>query len=209
MQKAHRGLGEPPGLPATAILFSFPFLHVSRARRAMEILYQISRLSGNLACARCAVRARPPPSPGRPSGRLGPDSAALFRGTSPTPGEREAPARLTWSFTPHSPAERSAAGARFIVFRAARHYYASPAKGRAGLTPKPHHAHQPRVGLRGSFRPRLASTFNHRPGRKPSRSIIRHGRTGGSLIWRCFRFEGSVCAKRPSAMAFTWAFGRI
>ena len=35
--------------------------------------------------------------------------------------------------------------------------------GRAGLTSKPHHAQQPRVALRGSFRLRLASTFNHRP----------------------------------------------
>jgi hypothetical protein len=42
------------------------------------------------------------------------------------------------------------------------------ARRRAGLTPKPHHAQQPRVALRGSFRLRLASTCNHRPERSPS-----------------------------------------
>src|SRR5664280_3004977 len=40
-----------------------------------------------------------------------------------------------------------------------------PGATRAGLTPKPHHAQQPRVALRGSFRLRLASTCNHRPAR--------------------------------------------
>ena len=38
-----------------------------------------------------------------------------------------------------------------------------PAPRWAGLTPKPHHAQQPKVALRGSLRLRLASTFNHRP----------------------------------------------
>ncbi len=41
-----------------------------------------------------------------------------------------------------------------------------PGTPRAGLTPKPHHAQQPRVALRGSFRLRLASTCNHRPARR-------------------------------------------
>ena len=44
-------------------------------------------------------------------------------------------------------------------------------RGRAGLTPKPHHARQPLVGLRGSFRLRLASTFNHRPARSPALNL--------------------------------------
>src|SRR3989442_10237230 len=35
---------------------------------------------------------------------------------------------------------------------------------KAGLTPKPHHAQQPRVALRGSFRLRLASTCRSRSG---------------------------------------------
>src|SRR5947209_10975459 len=48
-----------------------------------------------------------------------------------------------------------------------------PARRRAGLTPKPHHAQQPRVALRGSFRLRLASTCNHRPARDPWGSVLR------------------------------------
>jgi hypothetical protein len=42
------------------------------------------------------------------------------------------------------------------------HYSPSRPKA-AGLTPKPHHAHQTLSDLRGSLRLRLASTFNHRP----------------------------------------------
>ena len=44
--------------------------------------------------------------------------------------------------------------------------------GRAGLTSKPHHDQQPRVALRGSFRLRLASTFNHRPAPGPNRAYL-------------------------------------
>jgi hypothetical protein len=44
----------------------------------------------------------------------------------------------------------------------------------AGLTPKPHHAQQPLVALRGSFRLRLASTFNHRPEPVRMIAICRH-----------------------------------
>ena len=48
-----------------------------------------------------------------------------------------------------------------------------PAPRRAGLTSKSHHAQQPRVALRGSFRLRLASTCNHRPGRSPHVDSVR------------------------------------
>src|SRR3954468_8607880 len=56
-----------------------------------------------------------------------------------------------------------------------------PARRRAGLTPKPHHAQQPRVALRGSFRLRLASTCNHRPARGAPRSVgaVAADRRGG------------------------------
>jgi hypothetical protein len=52
---------------------------------------------------------------------------------------------------------------------------------RAGLTPKPHHARQPRVALRGSFRLRLASTCNHRPARSSRHKVYARdlGRKGG------------------------------
>ena len=84
--------------------------------------------------------------------------------------------RLTWSLTPHSPAgelARLAGAARGPCPAVAAAVAPSPPRAhggrrrRAGLTPKPHHAQQPRVALRGSFRLRLASTCNHRPARSP------------------------------------------
>ncbi len=95
--------------------------------------------------------------------------------------------RLTWSLTPHSPAARVAhrhrrhggwppaqrclGGTRRLVSARPR----QPGTRRAGLTSKPHHAQRPQVALRGSFRLRLASTFNHRPARSPE-SSLRPGR---------------------------------
>jgi hypothetical protein len=100
-------------------------------------------------------------------------------------------ARLTWSLTPHPPAEEVAARRRRPFRRAAcsrrhvprpcgardgrlRSFSTScrlPARKWAGLTSKSHHAQQPRVALRGSFRLRLASTCNHRPGRNPHSDV--------------------------------------
>ena len=94
--------------------------------------------------------------------------------------------RLTWSLTPHSPAEgftgettapegptrsRAPACSFSVVRRQSAHR-------RAGLTPKSHHAQQPRVALRGSFRLRLASTCNHRPARGPWASVRTLASTG-------------------------------
>ncbi len=81
------------------------------------------------------------------------------------------PRWLTWSLPPHSPAvsgrwtggggqRPSTTGTPLVVISAPGR---QPARRRAGLTSKPHHARQPRVALRGSFRLRLASTCNHRP----------------------------------------------
>ena len=53
-----------------------------------------------------------------------------------------------------------------------------PARRRAGLTSKPHHARQPRVALRGSFRLRLASTCNHRPTGVSTLRLAPAGMTG-------------------------------
>jgi hypothetical protein len=100
-------------------------------------------------------------------------------------------ARLTWSLAPHPPAEEVAARRRRPFRRAARYRqhvprpYGTrddrlrsfstscrlPARKWAGLTSKSHHAQQPRVALRGSFRLRLASTCNHRPGRNPHSDV--------------------------------------
>jgi len=66
--------------------------------------------------------------------------------------------RLTWSFPPHSPAGAFAARSR----RTGDSHPLSP-EDEAGLTSKPRHARRPRVALRGSFRPRLASTTGGRP----------------------------------------------
>src|SRR5207245_10444583 len=68
-----------------------------------------------------------------------------------------APAWLTWSLAPHSPAEGVAADDGGLA----------PSPGRvapsgAGLTSKPHHAQRPTVALRGSFRLRLASNIESR-----------------------------------------------
>ncbi len=72
-----------------------------------------------------------------------------------------------------------------------------PARRWAGLTPKPHHARQPRVALRGSFRLRLASTCNHRPAGVLASTLAQDpdcGRRGGlgpsgpsgpSPVWVC------------------------
>ena len=65
--------------------------------------------------------------------------------------------RLTWSFPPHPPAG-AFAGARLRPDSRPL----SPGGG-AGLTSKPRHAQRPRVALRGSFRPRLASTTGDGP----------------------------------------------
>ena len=96
--------------------------------------------------------------------------------------------RLTWSLTPHSPAarvtrrhrrpggcrrtQRHHAGAHRLVSARPR----QPGTRRAGLTSKPHHAQRPQVALRGSFRLRLASTFNHRPARSPPHMLGRRRR---------------------------------
>ena len=63
----------------------------------------------------------------------------------------------------------------------------------AGLTSKPHHAQQPQVALRGSFRLRLASTCNHRPARSPSPSV---GASAGT--WFC-QARWSAPVGRPRA----------
>ena len=119
--------------------------------------------------------------------------------------------RLTWSLPPHSPAERLAAGGH------SQRDVTSPTTTtllrfycRAGLTPKPHHAHQPIVGLRGSFRLRLASTFNHRPGSKPSNYIIiriidvKQRRGNGGFPRKAQRrqgiMQGGGAQRRESAM---------
>ena len=90
--------------------------------------------------------------------------------------------RLTWSLTPHSPAAGLAARRRrppAALRRPLRPHPPVAARPResgasgAGLTSKSHHARQPRVALRGSFRLRLASTFNHRPARSPPRCYLR------------------------------------
>ena len=83
------------------------------------------------------------------------------------------PRWLTWSLTPHSPAVAIGGPRRrhnnvYPTPRSPRLLPSppgcrGPARGRAGLTPKPHHAQQPKVALRGSLRLRLASTCNHRP----------------------------------------------
>ena len=64
---------------------------------------------------------------------------------------------LTWSLTPHSPSGGFAHKALAPPLLPL-----SPITP-DGLTPKPHHAHESFSRLRGSFRLRLASTFNHRP----------------------------------------------
>ena len=104
-----------------------------------------------------SARLRPTANPAKPI-RDRDVSRALQPGTAPCGfGEKKVRVPLTWSLAPHSPAEslqpRSAVQ---------DHAHFSPLEG-AGLTPKPHHAQQPLVALRGSFRLRLASTFNHRP----------------------------------------------
>ena len=75
------------------------------------------------------------------------------------PVARWALVRLTWSFAPHSPA-----GA--LARPPGRPRHRTPALSRspgAGLTSKPRHAQPPTVALRGSFRPRLASTTGEHP----------------------------------------------
>lgn len=69
------------------------------------------------------------------------------------PGMRQ----LTWFLPPHSPPGRFAHKASCLPTTA-------PLGFPGGLTSKPHHAHRHFAGLRGSFRLRLASIFNHRPG---------------------------------------------
>ena len=97
--------------------------------------------------------------------------------------------RLTWSLTPHSPAVRMATRYRrnrpasgrepFGTVCGTRHLISArprqPGTPRAGLTPKPHHAQQPVVALRGSFRLRLASTCNHRPARSSRQTVYVRG----------------------------------
>jgi hypothetical protein len=94
--------------------------------------------------------------------------------------------RLTWSLTPHSPAA-ALTDRRWRLHtsrRIAQHLRACPlctvslgdrrpVRQWAGLTPKPHHAQQQRVALRGSFRLRLASTCNHRPAEVRLESMAR------------------------------------
>ena len=104
-------------------------------------------------------------------------------GETATGGDRGC-VRLTWSLTPHSPAarvtrrhrrhgdhrrtQRHHDGAHRLVSARPR----QPGTRRAGLTSKPHHAQRPQVALRGSFRLRLASTFNHRPARSPLGTVL-------------------------------------
>ena len=74
-------------------------------------------------------------------------------------GRRWARVRLTWSLPPHPPA------GVFAAPRDAGDSHPLPAEKRAGagLTSKPRHAQRPTVALRGSFRPRLASTTEEDP----------------------------------------------
>src|ERR1019366_8683218 len=84
---------------------------------------------------------------------------------------------LTWSFTPHLPTAVSVghAGSTRLSGDATTHFTGSPEDRsghlEAGLTSKPRHAQRLKDALRGSFRPRLASTFNHRTTRSP-RTIL-------------------------------------
>ena len=86
-----------------------------------------------------------------------------------------APAWLTWSLAPHSPAEGVAADDGGLA----------PSPGRvappgAGLTSKPHHAQRPTVALRGSFRLRLASTTERRsPGQPQTQAEARADYSNG------------------------------
>jgi hypothetical protein len=98
----------------------------------------------------------------------------------------DGPLRLTWSLTPHSPAA-ALTDRRWrhpACRRITQHLRACPlctvslgdrrpVRQWAGLTPKPHHARQQRVALRGSFRLRLASTCNHRPAEVQPQSMAR------------------------------------
>src|SRR5215212_1003677 len=77
----------------------------------------------------------------------------------PQPVCRWAHVRLTWSFAPHSPA-----GALARPPGRPRHPHSRPLpETGAGLTSKPRHAQPPTVALRGSLRPRLASTTGEHP----------------------------------------------
>ena len=89
-----------------------------------------------------------------------------------------------------------------------------PARRRAGLTSKPHHAQQPRVALRGSFCLRLASTCNHRPtgASRSQASVRRGGETVGPPAAMLVHGCPYVCATRlgPSQLvgrAFSARFG--
>ena len=90
--------------------------------------------------------------PARPGGQ--PGAADLVFDPTPARGGGDAP----------DGGGRSGPTRRHLVGHASLLLHAAPCGGAwAGLTSKPHHAQQPRVALRGSFRLRLASTFNHRP----------------------------------------------
>ena len=89
-----------------------------------------------------------------------------------------------------------------------------PARRRAGLTSKPHHARQPRVALRGSFCLRLASTCNHRPTgvSRSQASVRRGGETVGAPAAMLVHSCAYVCATRlgpsqPLGRAFSARFG--
>lgn len=83
---------------------------------------------------------------------------------------------LTWSLTPHSPSGGFAHKALAPPLLPL-----SPITT-DGLTPKPHHAHESFSRLRGSFRLRLASTFNHRPD-SPAALIIPPFQSVGNMFF--------------------------
>ncbi len=130
---------------------------------------------------------------------------------------------LTWSFTPHLPAAVSVghAGSTRLSGDATTHFTGSPGDRsghlKAGLTSKPRHAQRLKDALRGSFRPRLASTFNHRTTRSPGdildRGPLRSG--GGSPIPHRVEARapasqsapGHVAIRSRSAIRSAWRCG--
>lgn len=104
-------------------------------------------------------------------------------------------ARPTWSLPPHSPA-----GA-FAPKDMASPLLTLSALPPAGLTSKPHHARRNFSGLRGSFRLRLASIFNHGRARTHphyTRNSIRcQSRKGGKASRQGMNCPCRLCGLTP------------
>lgn len=99
------------------------------------------------------------------------------------------PGRLTRSLTPHSPAGAFAPkdSASPLLTLSEKN------KNPAGLTSKARHARRTFAGLRGSFRPRLASTFN----RRRARTALPIIETGARPVKRIYIDSPSPRRKLP------------